>query len=165
MSRSAFALRFKTLLHESPLAYLARWRMLSAKRLLQGRDATVAEIATRVGYATLAAFSVSTRLAVAGGGVSAGAAVGAAGADVGLAGAAGATVGAAGATVGAAGAGGTGSPGLRFGPCFVSSTASRSSLGLRAGGGPVGRFLRRLAITDSLDLVTSERRAAVLEQL
>jgi AraC-like DNA-binding protein len=57
MSRSAFASRFKTLLHESPLAYLARWRMLSAKRLLQGREATLAEVATRVGYATLAAFS------------------------------------------------------------------------------------------------------------
>jgi AraC-like DNA-binding protein len=50
MSRSAFADRFKTLVGESPLAYLARWRLHSAARMLRSSDAKLTQVARRVGY-------------------------------------------------------------------------------------------------------------------
>ncbi len=57
MSRSPFAARFTTLVGESPLAYLARWRMQVAARLLRREPVSMAEIAGRVGYESEAAFS------------------------------------------------------------------------------------------------------------
>lgn len=57
MSRSSFAERFRRLLGESPMVYLARWRMHQAAGLLrEGRD-PVAAIAERVGYESEAAFA------------------------------------------------------------------------------------------------------------
>ncbi len=56
MSRSRFFERFKTLTGEPPLAYLTRWRMHIARRLLL-EDATIADVASRVGYSSEAAFS------------------------------------------------------------------------------------------------------------
>lgn len=57
MSRSAFAARFAQLVGEPPLAYLTRWRMDKATRLLRGGQASIGEIAGRVGYQAEAAFS------------------------------------------------------------------------------------------------------------
>jgi AraC family transcriptional regulator, alkane utilization regulator len=50
MSRSSFSARFRQLVGEPPLKYLAKWRTLKAAWLLRTSDATLAEIASRVGY-------------------------------------------------------------------------------------------------------------------
>lgn len=42
---------------ESPIAYLTRWRMFVATRMLVGGEGSVAEIARRVGYQSEAAFA------------------------------------------------------------------------------------------------------------
>jgi AraC-like DNA-binding protein len=57
MSRSAFALRFKQLLGETPLEYLTDWRMYKATGLLQEDDRKLFEVAKSVGYDSDAAFS------------------------------------------------------------------------------------------------------------
>jgi AraC-like DNA-binding protein len=57
MSRSAFALRFKELLGETPLEYLTNWRMYKATGLLQKGDKKLFEVAQSVGYDSDAAFS------------------------------------------------------------------------------------------------------------
>ena len=57
MSRSAFALRFKELLGETPLEYLTNWRMYKATGLLQEDDKKMFEVAKSVGYDSDAAFS------------------------------------------------------------------------------------------------------------
>jgi AraC-like DNA-binding protein len=57
MSRSAFALRFKELLGETPLEYLTDWRMYKATGLLQEDDRKLFEVAKSVGYDSDAAFS------------------------------------------------------------------------------------------------------------
>src|ERR1700684_850904 len=57
MSRSAFALRFKELLGETPLEYLTNWRMYKATALLQADDRQLFEVAKSVGYDSDAAFS------------------------------------------------------------------------------------------------------------
>ncbi len=57
MSRSAFALRFKELLGETPLEYLTNWRMYKATGLLQKDGMKLFEVAKSVGYDSDAAFS------------------------------------------------------------------------------------------------------------
>ena len=57
MSRSAFALRFKELLGETPLEYLTNWRMYKASGLLQENGGKLFEVAKSVGYDSDAAFS------------------------------------------------------------------------------------------------------------
>ena len=57
MSRSAFALRFKELVGETPLEYLTNWRMYKAAGLLQEDDRKLFEVAKSVGYDSDAAFS------------------------------------------------------------------------------------------------------------
>ena len=57
MSRSAFAAKFKSLLGETPLSYIKRWRMQSAYRWFRDDKMTIAEAADRCGYLTEAAFS------------------------------------------------------------------------------------------------------------
>ena len=57
LSRSAFAVRFKERVGETPLAYLTRWRMFRAACLLRQSDKPQAEIAAVIGYETEAAFS------------------------------------------------------------------------------------------------------------
>jgi AraC-like DNA-binding protein len=61
MSRSKFAKKFTTLVGEPPLAYLTRWRMHSAARLLTADSLTVGEVARRVGYESETAFSKAFR--------------------------------------------------------------------------------------------------------
>lgn len=56
MSPSRFAARFAAALGESPMAYVAKWRMNVASRLLNGTQRGVSEIAAEVGYENLAAF-------------------------------------------------------------------------------------------------------------
>ncbi len=56
MSRSAFAERFKSLVGDSPLGYLTRWRMQRAAGLLESQDVPVKEIVAASGYASEAAF-------------------------------------------------------------------------------------------------------------
>ena len=57
MSRSAFAVRFKELLGQTPLGYVTEWRMQKAIQLLEQRDKKLIDIALLVGYESDAAFS------------------------------------------------------------------------------------------------------------
>ena len=57
MSRSAFAVRFKDLVGETPLEYLTSWRMQKATGLLQKGDKKLFEVAKSVGYDSDASFS------------------------------------------------------------------------------------------------------------
>jgi AraC-like DNA-binding protein len=57
VSRSAFAQRFKELVGEGPMHYVARIRMQQAAREIQGGCASLSEIATALGYHSEAAFS------------------------------------------------------------------------------------------------------------
>jgi AraC-like DNA-binding protein len=57
MSRSAFAARFTQLVDEPAMGYLTRWRMQLAQHALQTEGATAAELATRLGYQSEAAFA------------------------------------------------------------------------------------------------------------
>ena len=57
MSRSAFAARFTDLVGEPVMRYVARWRMHLAVATLKDEDATVGELADRLGYRSEAAFS------------------------------------------------------------------------------------------------------------
>ena len=57
VSRSALSALFRELLGVSPIAYLARWRLLLAARMLRDEGLSVQSAADRVGYAAQAAFS------------------------------------------------------------------------------------------------------------
>ena len=57
LSRAAFAKRFAEQVGEPPLAYVTRWRMVLATRLLNASNASLATIAERVGYESEFAFS------------------------------------------------------------------------------------------------------------
>jgi AraC-like DNA-binding protein len=59
MSRSALALRFKTLVGIAPLQYLQRWRMQLSCHALRHGDEPVATLAYRLGYASESAFSAA----------------------------------------------------------------------------------------------------------
>ena len=56
-SRSAFAARFADLVGEPPMRYVTRWRMHVAATVLREENATVVEVADRLGHASEAAFS------------------------------------------------------------------------------------------------------------
>jgi AraC-like DNA-binding protein len=57
MSRSSFAARFTELVGEPAMAYIARWRMHLALDGLKEQRATVAELASQLGYRSEAAFA------------------------------------------------------------------------------------------------------------
>jgi AraC-like DNA-binding protein len=57
ISRSALAERFTQLIGESPMRYLAGWRVQLAKQMMRDGDSSIAEIAARVGYESEAAFN------------------------------------------------------------------------------------------------------------
>lgn len=57
ISRSALAQRFTDLIGDSPMHYLARWRIELAKQMLREGILGVPEIAERVGYESEAAFN------------------------------------------------------------------------------------------------------------
>jgi len=57
ISRSVLAERFSHYLNEPPIAYLTRWRLLLAARMLKSSSRGVADIAADVGYESEAAFN------------------------------------------------------------------------------------------------------------
>jgi AraC-like DNA-binding protein len=57
MSRSAFAARFTELVGEPAMQYVTRWRMQVAVTSLREEGATVAQLASRLGYRSEAAFA------------------------------------------------------------------------------------------------------------
>ena len=61
MSRTAFAQRFHSLVGETPVSYLASWRMQKAAYLLEMGTLSIAQIAERVGYASELAFAKAFR--------------------------------------------------------------------------------------------------------
>jgi AraC-like DNA-binding protein len=61
VSRATLVRRFSKLVGCAPLAYVTRWRLDTAARLLRDTDAGIAEIAHRVGYDSEFAFSKAFR--------------------------------------------------------------------------------------------------------
>jgi AraC family transcriptional regulator, alkane utilization regulator len=57
LSRSLLATRFASLVGESPIQYLTRWRLALAARTLRSGNDAISRVAERSGYATEAAFS------------------------------------------------------------------------------------------------------------
>ena len=57
LSRTRLAERFRHFLGESPMAYLAQWRLKLGAEMLQSSDDSIAEIASAVGYGSEAAFN------------------------------------------------------------------------------------------------------------
>jgi AraC-like DNA-binding protein len=57
LSRTRLAERFRHFLGESPMAYLAQWRLKLGAELLQSTEESVAEVAATVGYGSEAAFN------------------------------------------------------------------------------------------------------------
>ncbi len=59
LSRSGFFERFTRNVGVAPMEYLLAWRMAIAKDLLRSGDATVAQIAERIGYGSASAFNTA----------------------------------------------------------------------------------------------------------
>lgn len=57
LSRSAFAARFTELVGETPMRYVARWRMHTALGWLKEEPISIREVASRLGYQSEAAFN------------------------------------------------------------------------------------------------------------
>src|SRR6202011_5842136 len=57
MSRSAFALRFRTVLGQTPLEYLTQWRMYRAGVMIRSNNTSLFEVASAVGYGSESSFS------------------------------------------------------------------------------------------------------------
>ncbi|MGA0603984.1 AraC family transcriptional regulator [Caulobacter sp. KR2-114] len=59
LSRSAFFERFHRVVGVAPMAYLAAWRMATAKTLLRDRSRSLGEIAEQLGYRSANSFSIA----------------------------------------------------------------------------------------------------------
>jgi AraC-like DNA-binding protein len=57
MSRSAFALKFRAVLGQTPIEYLTQWRMYKAGAMIRSNDASFSEAASAVGYGSQSSFS------------------------------------------------------------------------------------------------------------
>lgn len=57
MSRTSFAVHFKSVAGVAPLAYLTQWRMLLAQRALRTEGTTLSQLADHLGYGSESAFS------------------------------------------------------------------------------------------------------------
>jgi AraC-like DNA-binding protein len=57
MSRSAFALKFRTVLAQTPLEYLTQWRMYKAGAMIRSDHMSFSEVASAVGYGSESSFS------------------------------------------------------------------------------------------------------------
>lgn len=57
MSRTSFAIKFKTLIGETPFSYLTRWRLIQARELLRDGTLSVGQVAIKVGYQSESAFN------------------------------------------------------------------------------------------------------------
>lgn len=56
MSRSLFAVKFKSMLNETPVNYVRLCRMYRAKSLLRSSSATVDQVAQQAGYSSISSF-------------------------------------------------------------------------------------------------------------
>jgi AraC-like DNA-binding protein len=56
MSRTVFAERFASFLGQTPMQYLASWRMHLAEEMFRDGRTPVAQVAAQVGYRTESAF-------------------------------------------------------------------------------------------------------------
>ena len=63
LSRTSFAVRFRRVSGQTPMAYLTRWRMLVAADRLRRTGAPIARVAEGVGYASESAFAVAFKRA------------------------------------------------------------------------------------------------------
>ncbi len=59
MSRTAFAIYFKSVAGVAPLTYLTQWRMHLAERTLREGNASLATLAASLGYSSESAFSIA----------------------------------------------------------------------------------------------------------
>jgi len=57
MSRSAFALRFRSVLGQTPLEYVTQWRMYRAGDMIRSNRTSFSEVASAVGYGSESSFS------------------------------------------------------------------------------------------------------------
>ena len=57
MSRSAFALKFRTVLGQTPLEYLTQWRMYRAGVMICSNNMSLSEVASAIGYGSESSFS------------------------------------------------------------------------------------------------------------
>lgn len=57
ISPSRFSARFSETLGESPMMYITKWRMYTASQMLNGNQLSIDQIASQVGYESIAAFS------------------------------------------------------------------------------------------------------------
>jgi AraC-like DNA-binding protein len=57
VSRSVLAQRFTDLVGDTPMRYLANWRMQLAKQMMREGSGSILDVATRVGYDSEAAFN------------------------------------------------------------------------------------------------------------
>src|SRR5258705_5941529 len=57
MSRSSFALKFRTVLGQTPLQYLTQWRMYRAGAMVRSNSMPFFEVASAVGYGSESSFS------------------------------------------------------------------------------------------------------------
>lgn len=57
MSRSAFALKFRTVMGQTPLEYLTQWRVYRAGAMIRSNDTSFSEVASAVGYGSERSFS------------------------------------------------------------------------------------------------------------
>src|SRR3981189_877312 len=57
MSRSAFALKFRIVLSQTPLEYLTQWRMYKAGAMIRWNNTSFSEVASAVGYGSQSSFS------------------------------------------------------------------------------------------------------------
>jgi AraC-like DNA-binding protein len=57
MSRSAFALKFRIVLGQTPLEYLTQWRMYRAGTMVRSNNMSFSEVASAVGYGSESSFS------------------------------------------------------------------------------------------------------------
>lgn len=64
MSRTVFAERFRTVMGETPMQYLARWRMALACDRLEHTQASLGQIGNDLGYDSLSAFVTAFRRVV-----------------------------------------------------------------------------------------------------
>ncbi|GAA4510291.1 hypothetical protein GCM10023191_072730 [Actinoallomurus oryzae] len=59
MSRTSFAVRFRSVAGVPPLTYLNSWRMLLAQRALRDDDVRIGALAAQLGYTSESAFSTA----------------------------------------------------------------------------------------------------------
>lgn len=57
LSRTTFAVKFSSLMKETPMDYLTRWRMQEAVTLMEKGEESIPAIATAIGYTSEAAFA------------------------------------------------------------------------------------------------------------